>query len=899
MLPRPPETFLGRDDELERLLAFHPRRHLIFVKGLAGIGKTALALRFAQQVRGAAPGRPVFFVRCLEGGSFEDVAAAVETADDAGETGAAASAVDPKARMLSLVGRLNDRDALLIVDDVHLLPDAELADFVRLVQDYLEAHVLMTSRRELPLPSVEAVDVCQLKLDALDARASTQLVGDLLALHGGSPLLDEKTVSQLVSEVGGHPFMLRMLASLVVTRSLDAKGLARDTTAELRPWLLGTVLGELDSCERAVLEAVATARAAIRVDVVSAVVGDPLTGAALASLEQRFLVERESRAHVRLHPILAEHVRGEMTDAQRRDLHGRLSLRLRDAGEATLAFHHAVEARMPEAAAELLADTAGARCSRGQYLSLLDDVERLEGLGAAVPPRVDIMRANALSITGRAGEGLALLRRICESSSDPQLLTDALTSTGGAHINTGHYITALHCYREALALCDDDPPTANLFKCLHYLGLIHGYRGEMSEAFAFLDRSLQLSARPGHEAARPHGMRIKATLLALVERHDEALALARETVALADAAGAVRVASYARYALALAHLGRGETGAAREALEAMRRDGETRGDVHVQAHAYLELGQAALEEGAADDAQQALFVALGWFRAQGDGLGAATTEVRLGTVKLALGRIDDAHEHFETAALAASERGNPRLEAEALLGLAETALERSALDRARDHATRALALLAHLELPSLSEEARRLLDEAEAKPVEQRPSSARLSMRGERARRDARRETRRHRAGQRRLRAITDQGAHDLTESEAATLRAQAEAFSFYLDEPERMLRIRGKGDLPVFRKRVVSRLLLALVNAGRFGLTVEELSPLVWGYPSEGESTALEVRKSVSRLRDLVEEDRANPRVVRHIEGVAGGPGRYAVHLPEGACVILHRDATSTSSSH
>lgn len=61
LLPRPPETFLGRDLELQRLNDGLARRHLFLLTGMAGIGKTSMALALLQRRRGV-------YLRCLPGG---------------------------------------------------------------------------------------------------------------------------------------------------------------------------------------------------------------------------------------------------------------------------------------------------------------------------------------------------------------------------------------------------------------------------------------------------------------------------------------------------------------------------------------------------------------------------------------------------------------------------------------------------------------------------------------------------------------------------------------------------------------------------------------------------------------------------------------------------------------
>lgn len=930
MLPRPPETFLGREGEIRRLLSFHPRRHLIFLKGLAGIGKTSLALAFLKALREQQPDLHITCVRCLEGWGFDDVAAEYDGAEAEGARVVPLALQD---RMLAFVQRINQGKQLLFIDDVHVLPESELATLLRVLQSYLDAHVLMTSRRELPLPAVEAVDICQEKVGGLGQSDAQHLVQSLLELHGDTPDVPDAVIVRLILDAAGHPFMLRMLASLVVTRSLDPAAFSRGTAAELRQWLLGSVMGEMEPAERTVLQVIASARTSLPGDVLDAVAGASSLAETLASLERKFLVERESRDRVRIHQVLAEHVRSEMDGGRQRALHASLARHLRDAGHAEPAFHHAMEAGLVDDAAAILSTTAGSLCSRGLYISFLDDVKRLEAAGANVPPQVRLMQANALSVTGRGGEGLAILRELSAASDDSAVVAEALTGTGGTHINTGQYLPALACYQEALALCKGDPPEPALFKCLNYLGLIHGYRGEMRVAFEHLRRSEALARQQGLEAARAHTVRIQATIHALAGEHDEALALAREAIDIALALDSVRVASFARYAAALALIGLGNTTGAREMLIIMLTDGQRAGDIHVQAYAHLELAQVAWEEGDLEEASRGFATAIRKFQEQGDGLGVALTEVRLARLRLDQGLLDEVPPLCKRTARAARERGNPRLEAEALLALAEHALETGALAEAHQHAEEARAMVSSLDLPLLSCEAALCIAEAHARhlawsearnslssavpprgrglsvthrtnlllgliPAEGRTRARRVTtaggaeFSGTEARRVHRFERRVASTTDRHYRVVTEVGETMAGDEQVAPWRRKAHSLALFLDEPERTLRLAEKGDIPIFRKRILSRLLVSLIRAGDRGLTSEELVPLVWGFPYQDDSSALEVRKAVSRLRELLETDRARPRLVLHQEGLGGGPGRYRFVMPTDSCAILEMNA-------
>lgn len=840
----------------------------MLVKGMAGIGKTALALAFVEAVRRDCPGKTVRYARCLPGQGLDEVARQV--LDTPTPSGA-----DIHQTLLALVQHLNRSDTLLLLDDVHVLPPDELTALVRMLQAFLSGHALLTSREDLPLPADEVVDVLQVKLEGLAPAAAQDLLRGLLALHPDAPPVAPAAMERIAAGGSGHPYLLRLLASLVVTRALDPDRVAREgVPAEIRASLVPRAVGEIVPDERAVVEVLALARSPLADDALTELAGVSDARTALASLERKLLVERQSGDRMGVHQLLADHVQAAMAAPRRIALHRALARGCEALGQKQPAFHHLVEGEEVDAAARLLETEAARLCATGQYALLLDDVRRLEAAGGVVPGRARLAQANALSILGRAAESLAILGTL---TADPSLRIEALACTAGTHLNSGHFARALACYAETMRLGGRDASPELTTKCLNYTALIRGYRGELRTARDLLERSLALARRSGSRAALAHALRIQATLHALAQACDAALPPARESLAIATDLGSTRTACWARYALALACLGRGELNAAREALEENLRVGRRSGDRHVQAYAHLELGRMA--EGA--PAIASLQSSLAAFEEQGDGMGAAMAQLRLGTMQGAQGR-----PLLERVVAAASERDNPRLEAEAHLALAELDRERGSLEEARAQADAALQRLSDLDLPWLAAEAHLRLAEDAARRA--RPDVAERHLREAGGRGSESLQARVAAAMARRYRVITSAGATLEDEAGVARARASANACDFFLDAPARRLRVEGREDVPIFRRPIVFRLLLALLGHLGEGLAPEEIVPLVWGTPYEGESSALELRKAVSRLRELLETDRAHPRYVRHHEASLSGRGRYSLQPGESFCAIL-----------
>ncbi|WP_392543111.1 ATP-binding protein [Oryzobacter telluris] len=156
-LPVAPTALVGRDGELEALTSVltRPGPRLVTLTGPGGTGKTRLSLAVAAVVAPAYP----------DGVHFVELASATEPdvawstlAETLGHVG------DGEA---GLLGRLGERDLLLVLDNLEQLPDSG-ADVMRsLLAGTNRLRVLATSRRPLRVPGEQEYPVPPLDLPDL------------------------------------------------------------------------------------------------------------------------------------------------------------------------------------------------------------------------------------------------------------------------------------------------------------------------------------------------------------------------------------------------------------------------------------------------------------------------------------------------------------------------------------------------------------------------------------------------------------------------------------------------------------------------------------------------------------------------------------------------------------
>lgn len=135
-------------------------------------------------------------------------------------------------------------------------------------------------------------------------------------------------------------------------------------------------------------------------------------------------------------------------------------------------------------------------------------------------------------------------------------------------------------------------------------------------------------------------------------------------------------------------------------------------------------------------------------------------------------------------------------------------------------------------------------------------------------------------------RAVTAEGERALSPADYAALQEQEMDYDLWLDLPAKKAVERSRGPLNLLSRRILMKMLLALVREKGNPLSQEELFARVWEYEFEGESSAAQVRKNVSVLRDMLEPDRANPTYIRQGEHAFQRKGGYYFN-PE-ACFCL-----------
>ncbi|MEV6976827.1 tetratricopeptide repeat protein [Kitasatospora sp. NPDC093806] len=699
LLPYAVPDFTGRRGEVERLLALAAgagggrARPLVIsaIDGMAGVGKTALAVhvghaladRFPDgqlfvDLRGFTPGQ-----RPLEpGAALASLLRAVGVSENA-----LPSRTEERTRLWR--SRAAGRRYLVVLDN------AVDAEQVRpLIPGGPRCLVLVTSRRRMP-----ALDgAVNVSLDVLDHEEAVALFArvagpDRVAGHGAA-------VDEIVARCGRLPLALRIAAARLAHHPAW-------TPVELlqrirRPQRLLTELSDHDrSVAAAFVESYhslsGTQRRAFGLAALHP--GEDVTPHALAALVEATPDEAEGLLEsLHDHHLLIEHT------AFRYTFHDLLRT---FAGELI-----AREASEPVRRAALIRLFDHYRHTAASAMDRLAPLERHHRPGPGAPggtPVVFADRADATDWLVREQDNLLAVVRHAADADLPEYATD-LPAILWRHLK--RHLPA----REALGLglgalraARQLGSAAGEAAALRQLGLVRYQLGEFAQALDLLHRALEIQQRTGNRPGEAHVLANLGLTLTRMGRLEEALDHHRRALRLSREIPEPAVESIALTNLGptLTRLGRLPEALEhhREALEFHRRAGNRLGE----AIALNQLGEHQQRLRRHPEALDLYQEALELHRDLGDTFGQAESHTLLGEALLALDAPASALRHFRAAIEHLPHTGERYNLGRVHVGLARTHRRLGEPGTARIHAEQAVEIHTALDIPEAAE-ARALLD---------------------------------------------------------------------------------------------------------------------------------------------------------------------------------------------
>lgn len=584
-LPLDGSSFVGRHAELSELTRrFSTGERLVTLVGAPGIGKTRLALRYAEQLPQAL---------------FVDLSSAETLADVCGSLGSRlgilfsddTDLVDHLGRAFAARG-----PSLCVLDNFEQLLTQAGAALERWLSAAPDLQLLVTSRERLKLAPESVLEIHPLPIPDLDV--DVELIAEAEAVQlllDRAPRLrltssNAQTLSKLVRELDGLPLAIELAAARLgvmdpvqllarLGQRLDLLGRSGPPSESSRRQ--ATLRAALDwswealsDAEKRALSAASVFRGGFSLEAFEGIAGEELGPANLAvdvlqSLCERSLIRTITTSDRQLSTrfMLFESVRAYASE------------QLKDGGATTRRhaqfFTTACGERLRELegnserpgakaedfvalewlAAELenvllagetlitstssadiqqrlyLALGAGAVLSRrgppARYLALIEAAIHHASYTSAPPAlvaRAELERARMLQRLGRMAEardGLqSALARLAETQ-DAQLLADLHTELGVLEQASGNLEAAEQAFNSSLSLLEPAQRGARA-RALAGLGLLRHSQGRLEEAFSGYDQALVLARGAGAHALEASLCRDLGTLRLQQRRFDEA-----------------------------------------------------------------------------------------------------------------------------------------------------------------------------------------------------------------------------------------------------------------------------------------------------------------------------------------------------------------------------------------
>ena len=695
-LPRDVAAFVGRDDELRLMTGAGDAEPagIWAIGGMAGVGKTALAVRAAHLLAASFPDGQIFIHLHAHtpGQPPVDPADALATLLQVIGVAAQQIPVGLEARVGLWRDRLAGQRVLLLLDD------AASSEQVRpLLPGTPACTVLVTSRRHL----TALEDARLISLDSLPLGQAAGLIAEL----SGRPELAarDEAVTEIARLCGALPLALGMLArQLHHHPSWSARELAADLAAarDRLGFMHAEDLSVAAAFDLSYRDLTGDQQRLFRrlglhpgtdIDAYAAAslddAGLAQTRRNLEGLFDRYLLAEHARGRYRMHDLIREHARtlaaadppAECDAAAGRLLdyyvHNALSANRKLANGSDLA-----EAPVIAYAVQAHHQVAGERHESASWL----EAERINLHGAMSLAAASGKLGHAVSISaamheffrshGHWDQALALHGAALDAAhlAGSQLAeARALTDLGDMQYLTDDYPAASASLTRALDLYRQLGNRLGEAHVLAALSSVELATGRPQVAAVQLGRALGLYRGLGDRAGEARTLtdlgsvqHLTGDFAAAAASQDRALTLYRE---LGDRMGEAN---------ALTNLGTvqcltGDYGAAAasqdQALALYRELGDRLG----QANALTDLGIIGHLTGQYEEADRCLTGALEVYRDLGDRSGEAEALNNMGDLALAAGRAGDARAHYAQARSIAVSIAVPREEARALEGLGQ------------------------------------------------------------------------------------------------------------------------------------------------------------------------------------------------------------------------------------
>lgn len=660
------KDFLGREKELSVLMkAFEsPSVKVISIKGIAGIGKTALASKLASSL----PDQRVFWYSVKPWDVPRTVTESL--ARFFFDNGCrkmcsylATERMELGELSVLLKEELAENGYAFVFDDVDCAEGIQ--DFMAMFRHSSGASKTIVTAENLPgfydrSDVVARNEVFELELGGLDKRSALRML-EPRGIRGES-------AEKIVAMTKGHPLSLEMVT---------ASGLSEARTQVAR-FLEDKFYAGLSESEKSLLQFASVFNKPFPTEAIP----KDLRGSRKGSM-----LREVARGRFEMHSSLREFVYESMGPEERHRWHSAAADHYLDEGDHAERLYHLMRANRLLEAEMAVARYGDALLDHGDvqrvWNALKDYVPRKEKYSRSI----ELLKAKAASAVGDHSSSIPALESLSRDPH-PAVRSEALVEMGRVRSRQGRLEEASELFSRALESSAELPGIRS--KALRGLGCIEDRLGDRRKA----QELLEASARDAMAVMDSRGMLMAhlelGNLLMGRGLYDEAISHFSKCAA---GFGPVDLASVlTSMGVACAHLGRLDE--ARMHLENAVRLADETGQPRARAYAQTTLSEVLMRSGDLESAKESCFSALEVLAELDDRAGMSTAYANLGMAERLSGNLPSAEGHYRESLSLLEDVDSARGKGMRELELAEVLSEKGELEGARAMFERARKRLA-------------------------------------------------------------------------------------------------------------------------------------------------------------------------------------------------------------
>ena len=480
---------LGRDTELITLEKKLTQKSVVLIKGIAGIGKTTLGLKFRDILE--EKGYHTLWYQC-DSESYEGFLICLS--DYLKNRGSRTfmslkdQRISGQERLKTAVQELCIYPTVLFLDNFQVVDDSDF----RIFKDHLKNSTLVVMSRVQPAFFMESYE----SLPSLDRDSSINLLRELEVKE--SPEILEK----IYEKTQGHPWSLVQFAGLA--RVLPAKELLDELPnfgEKQEDYINEECWRHLNRNERDFLMRASVFRKPLTFDALEVCSKEGTPSDIVLSLAQRFyLVKREEYYYI--HDIMRDFSFSKLQEdarlyieAQRKaaDYYGRRI----SAENLLLMYYHLKEARNHKEGLDSIIESIDYFWKEGYWSDVRDVLEESLDFIKDEMTKARIycclgITVNDLGELDRAIDYYEKSLEISERLGDIHEMAIAYGNLGAVYYRKGEWDTAIDYYKKSLEISERLEDIHGIGQTYNSMGLVYADKGQWDTAIDYYEKSLQI-----------------------------------------------------------------------------------------------------------------------------------------------------------------------------------------------------------------------------------------------------------------------------------------------------------------------------------------------------------------------------------------------------------------------